>query len=1150
MPCPPDSEFKAFAADLLPTAREQQISEHLEVCPACRQRSQTLCGGVHLDAAKQTFGALGTRLDDATYDEPVDLRSDLYRLHTGDDLPESAATQPPGDLLRLLTAEPTDDLAGAQLGRFAIRRWLGAGAFGVVFLAYDELLRRDVALKLPRVHCLTRRLVRERFLREAEAAAQLHHPNVVPVFEAGEEQGVCYIASAYCPGPTLDVWLAEQAQPVPLAVAVTLCRQLAEAVQHAHQHRVLHRDIKPSNILLEPSQTDAVAPIPKITDFGLAKLLDTEVSMTSSQGLLGTPRYMAPEQAAGNRGAIGPATDVFALGAVLYELLTGVAPYAAEDQARTLHRLLYEPLVPPRRLRSDVPRDLEAICLKCLEKRPADRYAAAQSLADDLRRFEEGRATLARPVGRLELLRRWTIRQPAIAALLAVATLSLLGALGVFIAHSRSLESSHRSVQAALGEANAAQKALEDQRERMREMLYAAKITLAHQALQENDLRQASHLLEEIRTENSESPRGFVWHYLWNQVAARGQLIDDGDADVYALRFAPSGKRLAASGADSVLRIYDGHSFAPLISWRTEQGEVNSIDFSPDERTVATAGDDGTVRLWDAATGQPQRTIQAHPQLAFGVLFTRDGLGLISCAKEPVIRHWDLSSGSLRQALEGHTRSVEAITLSPDGSQLASASSDHTARVWDLRTGQAQHVLEGHANRVVDVHFSSDGVELLTGSIDRTIRLWRTTDGRCLQIQNHVDPVVSVTLLEGSEQLLAADRGGSVHVWQRKLSPAAVTSQPWPLHRWKAHQGRAWEVIATPERPGVLTAGADGKIYYWQRPPTAESTLTIAPGHTIDDMILEDGSMRLHVIDAAPDGETTVQTWDVTSGQRSTLGEQVAANGDATTTDPEPIPDLTPPDSGRLEALCMLPGAVLVTGRADGSIEGFDLPARNRRFQLQVPWQTEDASQLDQLAASDDGSRLAVFSYPNDKSAVFDLAQNRLLGTFEAYSKTMALSADGRRLAMSDGDDVVVWDVDQRRQLARLQGHTSSISALRFHPHGHLLASASHDRHVRLWDLSGRSVAPVTLGGHRAEVQAVAFSPDGRLLASGDARGELIFWFLARATELISIKDARPIQRLLFSSAGDRLVVQSDQQIRILSARLDGYGGGDAAADR
>jgi len=327
----------------------------------------------------------------------------------------------------------------ARFGRFEVRRELGRGSFGVVFLAYDPRLRRQVALKVPRPEVLVTAEMRRRFEREARAAAGLDHPNLVPVFDAGEEGSISYIASAYCPWPTLAAWLKAREGPVPPRLAARIVGRLAQAIAHAHSRGVLHRDLKPGNVIMEPIPSgaaerrddDGLDCTPRVTDFGLARLVATgqeATAATQSGAILGTPSYMAPEQAQGGGEAVGPAADVYGLGAILYALLVGRPPFQADSVLDTLMLLRTQEPVAPSRLRPRLARDLETVCLKCLCKEPQRRYATAESLADDVDRFLAGQPVRARRVGPVSRLALWCRRQPALAATIGSALL-VIGAV-------------------------------------------------------------------------------------------------------------------------------------------------------------------------------------------------------------------------------------------------------------------------------------------------------------------------------------------------------------------------------------------------------------------------------------------------------------------------------------------------------------------------------------------------------------------------------------------------------------------------------------------------------------------------------------------------------------------------------------------------
>lgn len=325
-----------------------------------------------------------------------------------------------------------------RLGRFEILREIGSGGHAIVFLARDPMLDRKVALKVPRPETLLSLELRERFLREGKTAALVSHPNVVQLYGAEQAGSVCYLEVEYCDGPTLADWLAVQSEPVDPRSAATIVRVLANAVHHIHSHGILHRDLKPRNVLLEPLTPGggpaavagkAIEPFPftlKIADFGLAKSLNGPQSTTRTGIVVGTPEYIAPEQADNSLGEVGPTTDVYALGAILYELFTGQPAFRADQIARTMARVIKGDFAFPRRLRPTLPRDVESICLKAMALDPRSRYVTAAELADDLQRFIDGRPVEARRVGRVERLGRWCRRRPVITSLVAALCLTFV----------------------------------------------------------------------------------------------------------------------------------------------------------------------------------------------------------------------------------------------------------------------------------------------------------------------------------------------------------------------------------------------------------------------------------------------------------------------------------------------------------------------------------------------------------------------------------------------------------------------------------------------------------------------------------------------------------------------------------------------------
>jgi serine/threonine protein kinase len=460
------------------------------------------------------------------------------------------------------------ELPFRQLGRFEVRRELGHGAFGMVFLAWDPQLGREVALKVPRPEALLTAELRERFVREARAAAVLDHPHLVPVYEAGTLGPLCYIASAYCPGITLTEWLAHRSEAVPLRLAAGLLATLAEAVQHAHERGVIHRDLKPSNVLLQgrprdPTDANATvkepsagpadgesAFVPRITDFGLAKLIvetpghpEQTAGRTQSGAVLGTPNYMAPEQAGGKNKEIGPAADIYSLGVILYEVLTGRPPFRGETLLDTLEQVRSREPLPPSRLRPKLARDLETICLTCLQKEPRKRYASAAALADDLRHYLAGEPIHARPIRAWERGIKWARRRPALAALLAVSVLGPLTLAAVVLSYNAALargnadlQQANKDLKEALATADTERARADEKRQEANKNLRLARLAVDDYATKvSKDKRLLAHDLERLRKELLQLPLPFYREFV-------KQRADDPDIqEEQALAF----KRLA-----------------------------------------------------------------------------------------------------------------------------------------------------------------------------------------------------------------------------------------------------------------------------------------------------------------------------------------------------------------------------------------------------------------------------------------------------------------------------------------------------------------------------------------------------------------------------------------------------------------------------
>ena len=505
--------------------------------------------------------------------------------------------------------EPATTVDGGHFGRFQIMQTLGKGGFGIVFLAWDPALRRQVALKVPQPETLMTPDARKRFEREAQAAAGLDHPNIVPIYESGCVGTVSFISAAYCPGPTLEQWLVRQSQPVPVRDAADLVATLARAVEHAHDRGVLHRDLKPSNILLQRRGADGpdhdednvlAGFEPRITDFSLAKIADGLGPETKTGVPFGSPPYMAPEQAEGKQRAIGPPVDVYGLGTILYELLTGTPPFGGESQLDILRQVIADDPLPPGRRRNEVPPELEAITLKCLRKTPEGRYRGPRELAEEPRAVLEWRADpgpTAKSPGAAGPIDPPAPRRHSCAGDHRTFAGRALDRRVLVPGPARRVNGDHEPP----GGRGTAPRPI-DRRAR-----YAIEVQHAARLIRENhDIRQAESILDRWAMPSSFVPdgdlRGFEWGYLKRQAHRELMTLRHEAGEVYCARFSPNGQWLLTAGQDGTARVWDAQKGSVHHVLR-HSGEVNWADFAPDGRSVATAGDAGAISLWDLATG-------------------------------------------------------------------------------------------------------------------------------------------------------------------------------------------------------------------------------------------------------------------------------------------------------------------------------------------------------------------------------------------------------------------------------------------------------------------------------------------------------------------------------------------------------------------
>jgi WD40 repeat protein len=976
---------------------------------------------------------------------------------------------------------------------------LGRGGMGVVYKARQVEAGRLVALKMILAGAHAGPADLARFRAEAEAIARLQHPNIVQVFEVGRHGGLPFFSLEFCGGGSLRRRLDQTVLPPREAAA--LVEQLARAMHAAHQKGVVHRDLKPANILLasgggEPpdARSGGLRPplaglTPKISDFGVAKRLG-DAGLTLTGAVVGTPSYMAPEQARGRGEEVGPAADVWALGAILYECLAGRAPFRAATALETLEQVCTQEPVPPRSLNPPVPRDLDTVCLKCLRKEPGRRYGSALELAEDLRRWLGGEPVRARPVGGPERAVKWALRRPASAALMAVSALAAAALLTGAAWFTEELQGERDAAESARGEAARKADEAEAGRRLLRRHLYAAQVRLASDAWQDANVGRLRELLDAQRpADNEEDLRGFEWHYLSRLLTAELFTFRGHDRPVHCVAYAPDGRCVASGADDGVIKVWgpDGGqefwtarrasavrslAFSPdgtvlaACGWSDEvslydaatgaargtvaaPAECHAVAYNRDGTRLATACADGVLRLWDAATGRLALAARADADL-WDVAFSPDGKRVAGACQDGAVRVWETAGGRLSLVLRGHSNPLRGVAFSPDGTRIASTGLDQTVRLWDARTGQPLHVLRGHSGFTGWVAFSPDGRRLASGgTYDQTVRVWDADSGRELfALRGHGGEVNGLAFSPDGRRLVSAGWDHTVKVWDatRGLESLDLPSPSFITAGVAFDAGGARLVSATDW--GVKVHDLRGGP-----PPRC------LRGHAAHVRGVACAGGR--IASASQDG--TVKVWDADSGH---LLHTLAGH------------------DGGVAAVALSPDARLLASASDDrTVRVWDVCTATESLRLahRDPVAAVAFAPGGELMASGGGvygvcGELKVWDPRTGREA---LSHTDLLTEVSA----VAFSPDGSRLAYAVGNAVKVVESATGRELLSLCGHTAAVRAVAFSPDGLRLASASQHPVVKLWDLrTGAEV--LELAGHTGWVYAVAFSPDGRRLAS------------------------------------------------------------------
>ena len=1048
---------------------------------------------------------------------------------------------------------------------------IGYGGMGVVYKARQTQLKRLTAIKMILSGPQARPEELARFRREAEVVARLHHPNIVQIYEVGEHDGRPYFAQEYVDGGSL----AEQLHgaPQPPREAARLLVTLAQAVHHAHEHHVIHRDLKPANILLQKSEIqnpksekDCPAEVPglefrvsnfgfrisdftpKVTDFGLAKQLDADLGPTQSGALLGTPSYMAPEQAAGAARTAGPATDVYALGAILYELLTGRPPFQGTTVPDTLEQVRYHEPVSPSRLQPKVPRDLVTVCLKCLAKEPGKRYASARHLAEDLQRFLNNEPIQARPVSRAEKLWRWTRRNPILAGVSGVAGAALVGVTLVSILFAVTKSQYAHRLEAEQARTLGALTEVQNQSARATQSLRKANQESAHLALAKGQALFGQ----------GEGGRGLLWLARALDYATRAE-----DEDL---------QRAVRANLD----YYHPENHVLKAIFRHEHG-VEAVAFGRDGKTLVSGSRDKTARLWDVATGQVLGPPLPHPKYVQAVALSPDGTRILTGCDDHQARLWDAATGQLVFPPLPHRDEVLAVAFSPDGTLLVTASADQTAQRWDARTGQPFGTPLQHSSRVNAVAFSPDGQTFGTGSATGEVYLWRAPTGTRLGSSLQHPSRVEALAFRPDGQALLVGGGSGAQLWDlaggrpigpplpQQASAHSAAFSPdgqtvligyndgkvrlWdlttrqPLGPSLEHRGRAKAVAFHPDGKTFLTGSDDGAVRLWAVAPgplprrsqtirdNARVTAISPDGRSI--LLTDYVGGRLWQPDAhparqvaLPHDKTLAQQgafspdgkWLVTAGYDNKVRVWHAATGELAG------PPLSFPDTVR--ALAFRPDGRQFLTAGDDGLQLWDVQRREP-----VPSPIRYRDNVYAAAYRPDGGAILTGGW-NYGLRLWDVASGNLLCQFRGHQAVVvavAFSADGSRVLSGSYDKTArLWDAATGHPLAVPLEHDGWILSVALSPDGSMVLTGGRDNTARLWDAG--TGKPIGEPIRQEAVNQVFFHPDGRTFLTCSLNGPVIL-------RPVPVPVAGASERIrLWAEASTNLAMDDFGAVRILDA--------------
>ncbi|HEY5910289.1 MAG TPA: protein kinase [Verrucomicrobiae bacterium] len=1063
---------------------------------------------------------------------------------------------PPGGATRASGSAPESPVR-RWFGDYELLEEIGRGGMGVVFKARQAGLDRLVAVKMILFGQFASEEFQQRFRVEAKAAANLRHPNLVTVHEVGHQDGFHFFSMDYIEGKSLADLVREK--PLPARRAARYVKTIAEAIHHAHLHGVLHRDLKPSNVLIDRED------LPHVTDFGLAKMTTVDADLTVPGQVLGSPQYLPPEQARGETGLVGPTSDVYSLGAILYCLLTGRPPFLANAVADILFQVERTEPISLRLLNPAVPRDLETICLKCLQKAREARYQTAQELAEELGRYLHNEPIVARPAGKAYKLVRWCRREPKVAALAGATLILLLTGTSLIAWQWRRAEAERQRA--------------DDRGVQLRRVSYDTAMKSAYNEWGEGNLQEVITLLKDQRPNGAEEElRGFEWRHLWRLCHPGNDISFPRREQVAgAMCFSPDSRILATYYWNNVLRLWEvAHREKELLTVTNVSGLGG---FCSHGEFYIFGTRDGVIRICRPRTGEVVRTIPDAGEL---VAVAGDGQSVVTIDREDILRVLDAASGRVKFTKPGKGRRRSdygwgaLVAISYDGKALAvvepaeaTQNWKESVTVWEVGTEKALRSLHS-GQAVLCLAFCPVGNTLAVGGSDGRVRMWDTETGECKTLDRetpaprtaepdpanssagiwnpglarnskkeaHNLPTLAVAFSADGTTMATAGSDETIELW----NVATLGRQPGPIHR---PIGVVWSLAFSPDGRRLASGGRNSSVTLWDpgAVPASEGidglssnawgNFTFSPDSRLlavactNDVVkvFEVKDLRLvgtlegasHVLGFSRDGEDLLtftskeipQWWNVSA---NTVRQILDFGGR--------LDDVTAVDLSADRKLAAF-------GHEDGTIQLVDIGSGK----TVRAWQTHP------------GRILAIGFSPNGQSLYTNRTSTVRLGETDLHAVlSLAFSPRSDKLVSGSRDrSMIVWDLRTQEKLLGNDGdqHRGAVCALAYSPDEKWIASGCGAATIKLWKAANLKAAPTSVSHHKAAILSLDFSlPDGRTLASGSRDGTVRFWNGREPRlDIGSLQQDSAVVRVLFTPDGNSLaVLTEDGRLKLLRA--------------